>query len=37
MAAAPYYLISKEAESKIFRHNWIFRQTCMNKKPTLTK
>ena len=37
MAALAYRVIPKEAENQIFRHNWIFRQTCVYKQPTLTK
>ena len=29
--------ISKEVENRIFRHNFIFRHTCMYKQPRLTK
>ena len=36
MAASAYHVISKEVENHIFRHNWIFRRTCMYKQPTLT-
>ena len=37
IALSAYHVISKEAESPIFRQNWIFRQTCMYKQPALTK
>ena len=33
MAASAYY---EEIENHIFRHNWIFRHTCMYQQPTLT-
>ena len=37
MTASTYHVISKEEENHIFSHNWIFRDTCIYKQPTLTK
>ena len=37
MAASSYHVISKEVENHIFKHNLMFRDTCMYKQPTLTK
>ena len=37
MAASSYHVISKEVENHIFKHNLMFRDTCMYKEPTLTK
>ena len=37
MTVSAYLVISKEVENYIFRHNRIFRHTCMHKQPTLTK
>ena len=36
MAARTYHVISKEVENIVFRHNRIFRHTCMYKQPILT-
>ena len=36
MAASAYHVMSRDVENCIFRHNWIFRHTCMYKLPTLT-
>ena len=36
-AASAYGVISKEEENLVFREKHIFRQTCMYKKPKLTK
>ena len=36
MAAPAYRVISKEVENQIFKHNWIFRHTCVYKQSTLT-
>ena len=37
MAVLAYHVISTEAEKHIFKHNWIFRHSCIYKQPTLTK
>ena len=37
MAASTYYVISKEVENHILKYNWIFRDLCTYKQPTLTK
>ena len=37
MAASSYHVITKEVENHIFKHNLMFRDTCMYKQPTLTK
>ena len=37
LAASAYYVTSKEVENRVFRHNRIFRQTCMHKQPIFTK
>ena len=37
MAASSYHVISKKVENHIFKHNLMFRDTCMYKQPTLTK
>ena len=37
VAASVYHVISKEVENHIFRHNRIFRHTCMHKQLILTK
>ena len=37
MAASVYHVISKEVENPIFRHNHIFRHTCMYKQIILIK
>ena len=36
MAASTYHVISKEVENRVFKHNRIFRHTCMDKQPILT-
>ena len=37
MAPSSSHVILKEVEKHIFKHNLIFRHTCMYKQPTLTK
>ena len=37
MAAPQYHVTWKEVANHSFRHNWIFRHTCMHKQPTLIK
>ena len=37
MAASLDHVISKEVENLKFRHNSIFRHTCLHKQPMLTK
>ena len=37
MAASTYHVISREAENCFFRHNSVFRHTCLRNQPKLTK
>ena len=37
MAASTYHVISREAENRFFRHNSVFRHTCLRNQPKLTK
>ena len=37
MASLAYNVVSKKVENQIFRHNWIFTQTCVYKQTTLKK
>ena len=37
LSASAYHVISKEVENHIFRHNCMFRYTCMHKQPILTR
>ena len=37
MACPAYHIISREVENQIFRHNFIFRCSCIYKQPKMTK